>query len=225
MKKYNKGNLKQITIPPKSVKLAEFVGIILGDGNIHFYKKGKKIGTYMIRIALDKIKDKDYYTNYIPLLGKNLFGLAPKYYFQGGNQALVIYHSRKLVDFFIDMGLKPGSKKTNQTTIPLWIWEKDEWLRACIRGLLDTDGSFYEMKPHWPGLYQITLENFNITLLRDARNALIKLGFKVSKICGNRTEHGTKFYITRKDQINKFYKEIGFSNLKHKQKILQSPVV
>jgi hypothetical protein len=81
---------------------------------------------------------------------------------------------------------------------------------------MDTDGSIYELKLHWPGLFQLTFENRNTTLLRDLRDAFIKLGFTVSKLCGNRLEQGTKFYITRKDQIEKYLKEIGFSNMKHR---------
>ena len=39
----SKGSLKEIKIAKKSKELAELIGIILGDGNIHYFKKGKKI--------------------------------------------------------------------------------------------------------------------------------------------------------------------------------------
>ena len=55
----SKGSLKEIKIPKKSKELAELVGIILGDGNINYFKKGKKIGTYMLRISGDKRYDYD----------------------------------------------------------------------------------------------------------------------------------------------------------------------
>ena len=44
-------NTKQISIPKKDEKLAEFIGMVLGDGNLNAYKKGKKVRTYMVRIA------------------------------------------------------------------------------------------------------------------------------------------------------------------------------
>ena len=44
-------NTKRISIPKKDEKLAEFIGIVLGDGNLNAYKKGKKVRTYMVRIA------------------------------------------------------------------------------------------------------------------------------------------------------------------------------
>ncbi|MBI2659821.1 LAGLIDADG family homing endonuclease [Candidatus Woesearchaeota archaeon] len=132
---------------------------------------------------------------------------------------------RLVVDFLIDTGLKPNDKIKSQVTIPDWIKENDSYLRSCIRGLIDTDGCVYEMLPHWPGLFQLNFENRNITLLRDTREALIKLGYHPSKICGKRTINGTKFYISRKEEIKRFYKEIGSSNdrnIKQFNKVLNS---
>ena len=216
LKNSSLGSLKNIKIPKKDEKLAEFIGILLGDGNIHCYKKGKKIGTYMVRIAGDSIKDFEYLTKHVSNLCEDLFGVKTKLYKQkGSSELMVIMHSRLIVDFLRKMGLRPGNKIDNQSTIPRWVWKNNKYLKACIRGLIDTDGSVYELKPQWPGLYQINFENRNITLLKDLREAFLKLDFKISNICGKRTKEGTKIYLTRKDQIEKFYKEIGFSNPKH----------
>lgn len=227
IKKKRGWNLKIINIPPLDEKLTEFVGIVLGDGNIHQHQSTN--GTsYMVRISGDSIKDKEYLENYVAKLGENLFNIKAKFYLhKDHNELMVLFVGRLVVEFMIHIGLKPGNKIQSQTTIPKWIWKSDELLKACIRGLIDTDGSVYELLPNWPGLFQLTFENRNITLLRDLRKAFLKLGYNISKICGNRTEHGTKFYITRKADIKKFYKEICFSNPKHKRKLdaLYSPVV
>ena len=208
--------LKQVKLPEKNEKLAELVGIILGDGNIHEYKKGKKAGTYMIRIAGDYRKEYDYFHNYVGVLFKDLFEVEPKFHKKkNSNTYYIIVHSKLIVDYFKEMGLKPGNKIKNQSTILDWIWEEDKFLKACVRGLIDTDGSIYEFKTHWPGIYQLTFENRNISLLKDLRKAFIELDYKISRICGNRTKDGTKIYLTRKDQIEKYLKEIGFSNTKH----------
>ena len=222
--------LKKINIPKKDEKLAEFVGIVLGDGNIHEYKgfyNGRVIETNAIRIAGDSNKDKEYLESYVASLGKELFGLKACFYKQkDANTLYIIFNGKQIIEFMIHIGLKSGNKIKSQVTIPEWIWESEECLKACIRGLIDTDGSVYELLPYWPGLFQLTFENRNITLLRDTRKAFLKLGYNISKICGNRTEHGTKIYLTRKNDIAKFYKEINFSNPKHKQKLdaLYSPV-
>jgi len=91
-------------------------------------------------------------------------------------------------------------------------------LKACLRGLYDTDGSVYELLPHWPGLFQIKLDNRNLVLLEDSRKALLKLGYSVSKIA-NLHLNKPRTYITRKVDVVKYYKEIGFSNPKHRNKL------
>lgn len=220
------GNIKVINIPEESEKLAELVGIILGDGNIHIYKKGKKIGVYSVRIAGNYLKDYSYLTIHIANIFKELFKVEPRIYKQlNTNCFYIIVEGRLIVDFLISIGLKSGNKIKSQVTIPDWIKENGVYLKACIRGLIDTDGCVYEMLPHWPGLFQINFENRNITLLRDTRKALIKLDFHPSKICGKRTLNGTKIYISRKEEIKKFYKEIGSNNdrnIKQFNKVLNS---
>jgi len=128
------------------------------------------------------------------------------------NELMVIVHSRKLVDYCTRMGLKPGNKIANQTTIPEWIWEKKSFLRAVIRGLMDTDGSIYELKSHWPGLFQIVFDNRNLTLVKDLHRAFASLGFIASKVTYIKPNKSYRVYLTRKDQIRKYYKDIGFSN-------------
>ena len=39
-----------------------------------------------------------------------------------------------------NFGIKPGNKKQNNVGIPNWIFDSKKYLRACIRGLIDTDG-------------------------------------------------------------------------------------
>ena len=70
--KLSSGTTKTITIPPKNEKLAELVGILLGDGNIHVYK-GKKSTSYAVRIAGDSNKDKKYLIDYVKPLCDSLF--------------------------------------------------------------------------------------------------------------------------------------------------------
>ena len=57
-------NTKNITIPPKSEGLAEFIGILLGDGNIWIQKNGTNTN-YQLKIAGDLTEDNDYLSNYV----------------------------------------------------------------------------------------------------------------------------------------------------------------
>ena len=214
----SKGSLKKIKIPKKCKELAELIGIILGDGNLHYFKKSKKIGTYMLRIAGDKRNDFNYLTKYVSRLIENLFGIEPKIEMRKTNEMLIIVHSKEIVEFLIKMGLKTGNKIKNRVTIPSWIFSNDEYLKTCVRGLIDTDGCVYTLKPQYPNLYQISFKNYNSALLKDTRRAFIKLGYPISNISIN-----IQIYLSQQKYISKFYKEIGFSNRKHIKRY--SPVV
>ncbi len=221
-----KNNLKLIKIPKKNEKLSEFVGVILGDGNItKLYNPDKKVATYQVRIAGNSIKDYNYIVNYLKPLAENLFGIKTGIHkVKDCNGMYLTLTGKNIVNFFIKIGLKAGDKIKNNIGIPSWIKKDKRFLRACLRGLIDTDGCLYELRPHWPGLFQLNFKNFDKKLLSDTRDSLLNLGFKVSRITSN------KIYITRKAEIHKFYKEIGSSNdrlLQKHQEFLQynSPVV
>lgn len=219
----SKGSLLDIKIPGKNEKLAEVIGAILGDGNVNYYKKGKKIGVYQIKIAGDSRLDKDYHMIYLNNLFFELFGLNGKEILSKiGNTRFINFSSKKLVEFFIKEGLKSGDKIENQVTIPEWIWGKNAYLKACLRGLIDTDGSIFKMSNKDPKLMRIGFTNHNKTLLEDTRKTFIILGFHPSKIINNR-----QFYLSRQEEISKYLKEIGFSNKKHQDRLLRlfSPVV
>lgn len=205
-------------------KLAEFVGAVLGDGHVCFYKKGKKIGVYSIKIAGDLEKDRDYHINYLKLLCKKIFNLkAREIRRKEHNERFLDISSKELVNFFHSMGIKAGNKIANQSTIPRWIFKNKKFIRACIRGLIDTDGSIFRMSNKDPKLLRISFTNHNFSLLRDSREAFIQLGFNPSNLIGNK-----RFYLSRKSNIEKYLREVGFSNSKHIKRLQEfkySPVV
>lgn len=104
--------------------------------------------------------------------------------------------------------IKPGDKIANSVTIPKWIKKNRRFLRCCLRGLIDTDGSIYRLKPHWPNLIQISFKSNNKRLLRDVRSAFIFLKFHPSKVFGNR------IVLTRQHEVSRYLKEIGTNNKK-----------
>jgi len=210
--KLSPGNTKQITIPQKSEELAEFWGILLGDGNIN--RTGSyKLGTYNINITGHRVLDKDYLLNFVKPLGERLFGIKGRFFYAKNALALrIVFDSRKIVDFFEKEGFMAGDKIKNQSTIPTWIKENPKFLAACLRGLHDTDGTFYKLTNQ--NSFQIGFTNHDNALLRDTQKGIISLGIGVSNIMNNQ-----KYVITKKSEIEKFYKSIGFSNSKHLNKI------
>ncbi len=208
----SKGKTKEIKIPKESKELAELYGIILGDGNISKIQ-AYKAGTYMITIAGGLEKDKEYLINFVKPLIENLFNIKVKIKtVKNKNTLYLIVHGRKIVEFFENKGYIPGNKIKNQAGIPKWIQNNRKFLCACIRGLYDTDGSAYKLTNQ--NSYQINFCNKNKKLINETREGVINLGVLPSKIT-----KGTDFNITKKSEIKKFYKSIGFNNSKHLNKI------
>ncbi len=216
------GSTIKLVRPQFNEKLAEFIGAVLGDGSVHSYKKGKKVGVYQIKIAGDYVRDKNYH-RYLSFLAKSLFNLKSKFVLcPKNNERFLNFYSKELVEFFNEMGIQSGDKIKNQSTIPTWIYSNNSLLRACLRGLIDTDGCISRMSNRDSNLLRISFTNHDYRLLYDSRNVFISLGFTPSKLIDNK-----KYYISKQSEIEKYLKEIGFSNDKHKNRYnkFKSPVV
>lgn len=216
------GNTKTFWWSRDLKKLSEFIGIMLGDG--HLCKiKNYKIGTYEIRIVGDSRFDKEYLLKYVKPLIKSLFDIRINHFkYKNKNALCIVAHGKLLVEFLESNGLIHGDKIKTQVTIPDWVCQNKKYLKFCIRGLIDTDGSVFRMSRKEPNLVRISFTNYNKRLLNDTRNSLMKLGFTPSKIIMKR-----RFFISRQKEIGKYLKEVGFSNIKHlnKVKTIKSPVV
>ncbi len=125
----------QIKKPSYSEKLAEFVGIMLGDGGIT---------RYQVKITLHSKDDKEY-GEFIKDLLKELFDVYIGSCYR--KEELVVHYivSRiELVRFCTErLGLKEGNKIKQQIDIPEWIKKNRLYAIACIRGLVDTDGCIF----------------------------------------------------------------------------------
>lgn len=136
--KYNKNSITQplsVILPKKSKELAEFVGIVLGDGSI---------SKRQITITLHSHDDREY-SQFVIKLIKKLFKLKPGISYDTNSHVVNISISRiKLVHFFVHtLGLKIGNKVKQQVDIPFWIKQRRNFCISCIRGLVDTDGSVF----------------------------------------------------------------------------------
>ncbi|MDE1810956.1 MAG: LAGLIDADG family homing endonuclease, partial [Candidatus Micrarchaeota archaeon] len=105
--------------------------------------------------------------------------------------------------------VKHGNKIKNKVTIPSWVWEKPSFLKNCVRGLIDTDGTIYRLVPQWPNLFQLSFKSNDDRLLKDVRKAFLKIGFHPSKVFGNR------IVITRQKEIEKYFNTVGSNNDRH----------
>lgn len=206
---------RDIFHPPKNKELSELVGVILGDGNINRYVKGKKVATYSLRICGHVDKERDYLTNFVSPLIEKLFHIKSTFYISNHSNAFyLIVNSRKLTEFLSELGLKNGNKVKNQVEIPKWIKENLDFSRSCIRGLIDTDGCIHRMSKRDSNLMRISFKSHNVTMLLDVREMFLTLGFHPSKII-----NVNSIYISRQKDVEKYINEIGFHNLKHKKRL------
>lgn len=200
-------NRKHIIIPEKNEYLAEFIGIMLGDGNI-YVKENKSL--YQIRIAFNYYIEKEY-AFFISDLIKKLFGLESSINFKKGQ---VCVNSKELAEFLIKENI-PSGKRTKLTIhISEWINSKNKFMFSFIRGLVDTDGSIFRLSQKDKNILRISFKNSNISLSNIYRNLLISFDFHPSKITYQ------NIFLTRKADTARYLKEIGFHNPKNNLRLL-----
>lgn len=180
-----------------SAELAEFVGLLLGDGHLT---------PTQVTVSLGK---KDEYVPFVIELTKTLFKINPKCIVSPRGDSVVYFGSTKAVRWLISMGLAFNKTKA-QVDLPDWIFLRKAFMRGALRGLFDTDGSVYKLKFGT----QISFTNKSVPLLYSVRRALLKLGFCPSKVTAN------KVYLTRRGDLVRFFREIGFKNKKHQKRFL-----
>ncbi len=187
--------IKTIKKPRKSKKLAELIGIILGDGGITNYQ-----------VCITSHRNHNIHIKYIVRLIKDLFETNPAQYFYNTerkqNICCTIVSSVELVKFLESLGLQKGNKVKHQVDVPNWIKQKLSWSKTCLRGLMDTDGCIYSHKHKSIGM---TFSNHSIPLKKFVYDTLLKLNF-TPKYSG----HGV--YLYREKEIIRYYKEIKTSN-------------
>lgn len=200
-----------------SAELAELIGIILGDGNIW-----SKKGYYYVRITGHLVDDRDYLLNFVkPLIFKVFNCKMYVLEYPKNNQLVLSKASKDLVYTLLHFGLIAGNKKENNVKIPAWVFQSEDYLKACIRGLIDTDGS----------VVPITNRNYSYIWFRSAIPALRKSFSKAMKVLNIKTsiwsrrkENAMQIYIGGKKEILKYYERIGFSNPKHVERFY-APIV
>lgn len=200
----------QIIVPKMDTRLAEFVGIMLGDGSI--FCNGS---TFQVRVHGDLINEREFIESHVNRLVKDIFGVRTRVSyvpFYGGVNLCV--DSKSLVEFLTSIGLKPGNKVKNDVGIPEWIKSDTTLLASCIRGLIDTDGSVFRMSRKDFDRPRIEFKNSSKKLLEDAREALISIGFNPSKVIS-----GNHFFLSRSDEIERYSIEVKFHNKKHIERL------
>lgn len=194
-------NIRQDVVMPTnySPELAEFIGIFLGDG-----------GLRPTQVTITIHSNEGQYIQYILDLIEKIFAVKARAISRINENAKCIYFgSTRVVRFLLSMGLAEN-KVQQQVAVPIWIKKDITYQQACLRGLVDTGGSVYKLRYG----VQASLTNRSIPLIQDARAMMVNLGYHPSRISDSR------IYLTKRQDLIKYYREIGFANNKHSQRFL-----
>lgn len=199
--------INDFKIPEKSEELAEFVGIILGDGGI---------STYQLRITLNTKEEKEY-IEFVAHLMEQLFGKIPyRYSHKDEIISNITLGGIKLVELLNSLGLEKGNKVRRQAAVPNWIFENEEYTRACLRGLIDTDGGVFSHSHIVNGIscfnFGLCFGNRSIPLLDFVHKSLDSFGFTPKRKKYN-------IYLHREPEVRKYADIIGFHNTHHSQRL------
>ena len=109
-----------------------------------------------------------------------------------------------------------GNKVRQQVKVPNWICDSMEYSMACLRGLFDTDGSFYiDRHKHKGKLYKsagICFTNFSKPVLNFFADTLDNLNYHPTRSSSNHV------VLRRQLEIKRFFSEIKPANDKHLKK-------
>lgn len=198
-----KSHRKKVALPKISLYLAEFIGIMLGDGGIN--------NSWQANITLNSEKDKEY-SFYIAELCKKLFEVIPAIRKRKNRNALVLsISSTSIVDYLVSLGLPRGNKLKSGLRIPEWILKKPSYCKACIRGLIDTDGCMFV---HKHKVKSQIYHNIGLSFTSYSPELIIQVAVILEEfgIMPHITKCGQNIYLYQADAISKYLKVFGTSN-------------
>ncbi len=191
--------------PRKSSDLAELCGILIGDGGLT---------KYQMKITLNGDTDR-LYSIFVTKLIKKLFHVDTKLYkVRVGKAVNICVSSTDLVLFLTTLGIKCGNKLKQGLSIPGWIMKSRKYTIACIRGIVDTDGSviheIHTVKRKKYRYYRVNLRSASSKLIEQTKQVLEGLGFH-PKV----RNKGTSVQLENIEEICDYFKRVGTHNPKH----------
>lgn len=194
-------------------KLAELIGIILGDGHLH-----KKDNCLTITGSIE-----DYY--YYQKISKIMFRLFNKKAKirkrNDRNSFYIMIYSKEMMEFLTKIGMIRGNKK--YAKIPKFIFDEEEYLKSFTRGLFDTDGSLkfskqLKNKNYYPRIqFCFKISNFAF----EVEKIFLVLGFNYSKWIEKNDNRNLVYYqVSGNKNLEKWNNMIGFRNPVHLTKYL-----
>lgn len=181
--------------------LAEFIGILLGDGGI------QKV---QLSITLNTIADSNY-IKYVGNLIYDLFQYSPTISSRYPVKATVLLISGvNFISELLKIGMKVGDKVKQQVDVPDWIKSEPELSRWCLRGMMDTDGGVfrntYTINGKSYSYLKICFSNLSQPLRHFTHQVLSAYGLSPSYVGNNQV------WVASEKNVYKYMRIIGSSN-------------
>ncbi|MFH0973216.1 MAG: LAGLIDADG family homing endonuclease [Candidatus Micrarchaeota archaeon] len=203
-----------------TTELAEFVGILLGDGCIGIYKCRKKNGEhkqYRVKITLDSRNEE--YAEYVAGLFSAVLGFKPLIRKRRGENTCDILTFRRDAVFFLlnEVHLKL-SPKWNRAKIPRTFMNRAFGARV-LRGYFDTDGATIIYNNNGTVYPRLEMKIMPSPMQKQLQTLLKKLGFKFT---ARRLEKGKLLVrLNGKQQVERWFSIVGTKNPVHSKKNLR----
>jgi hypothetical protein len=224
---------RNLTLPAfLSVELAEFIGIMIGDGHLSLTKRSNYLIKTFIQsqIIISGNCEESQYLNHVCKLFTLLFNCMPKYRRDKRSKSVLLtVRSKGLLQFLNKICGVPTGRKTYTVQIPSLIKEADLPFKfAFLRGLADTDFSVCFKKKSIRGHnYPVIKVSFaSKKLVQDLEKLFCELGYSFCT-CYDTLQSDIRFqpkpmhqiYLNGKVNLLKWYMEIGFAQPKFNRKI------
>jgi intein/homing endonuclease len=224
---FSRNDIKRgIRIPKKmDQKLAEFLGIMVGDGHVGLYqgKRGKVTYKHYEIYVTGNIKDYDYYTNYVNPLIFDLFGIKLGIKKRAYDNTTILTRNSKAIYYLLSKCFKIPQRKDN-IRIPKQIMESSVGMKsAFLRGFADADFTLTLKRKE--GILYPVIQGCSKSpeLIKDVCLILDELGIKHCKFREEQyyakrdaTYIRHRIYVNGRKRIHKWFSKVGFSNPRHK---------
>lgn len=206
-------------------ELAEFLGIMVGDGSLSISKKSKY---YRLTISGHLENDYKYLTDYVAMLIRRLFNKnVYSWRFGKKNSFAIAFSSKEILQNLNALGL-PCGKKSQTIKVPEAVLHGNMKMKAAfLRGLADTDFSvvFHKGSSRKNYTYPIICGATSSKILAIQVISLLK-EFKIkTNLNIRKLKHSfskvEQYYleIYGRQNFQKWMRFIGFSNENHLTKI------
>jgi hypothetical protein len=202
-----------------STELCEFIGAFIGDGFTRQYRKH-----YLTQFTGDARYESEYFKYSLAPIARRFFNISPSFKTLG-NTLRMNFYSKSLYLLLTKRFHMPPGRKNLTIRIPDEIMEGEYcFIAGALRGIADTEGTVYfDLRPIYNTPYpRIQICTTSRPLVRQIKEILASMKYSIYVREDNRAEH-PRFYVEiyGLKQLQKWLREIGFSNKKHLDKIRQ----